>query len=188
VSATPPSIETLLEEFESLSLDDKVYLVLRSEEDLEVCIHFLRPEAPRCWAIWYKLSQDASRQQCGRSHFPAVLRAFRVPEGVFIAEMSTRLLTQAAYADEFVRSVGELLGVEAVRESIRSTQNFMDSLKEMVRRTLRPGEEGSAGSEKPAVNVRHPSALRESKAKEGAPASGSAGKGHLRVIRNPGSV
>ena len=168
-----PPLDTLALEFESLSLDERAFLVIRSEEDLEVCVHFQRKEAPRVWAVWFKLSPEASRQQCSREHLAAVLAAFRVREGHLSSELATRLLTQAAYADEFVRTVGELLGEDAVRESIRSTQTFMENLKEMVRRTVGPGEPAA-----PKPVVRQVGAIDEAGQGIGS------GKGHLRVVRN----
>jgi hypothetical protein len=172
-----PTIDELLVEFETLSLDERVYLVMRSDEDLEVCIHFQRKDAPKCWSVWYKLSEEASRQQCSRQSFPLVLRAFQVADGTFITELSNRLLTQAAFADEFVRSVSALLGAEAVRESIRATQAFMENLRALVQRTLGPGP-GTEGAESKIT----PPRLTTLKSLDGGTEARPA-KGHLRVIR-----
>ncbi|MCA2961922.1 MAG: hypothetical protein IOD12_16855 [Silvanigrellales bacterium] len=191
-----PPVDALLEEFETLSLDERVYVVLRSDEDLEVSIHFQRKDAPKCWGIWFKLSEEASRQQCTRQTLPLVLRAFQVSEATFSKEIASRLLTQAAYADEFVRNVSDLLGADAVRESIRSTQMFMENLREMVRKTLgpSPAEEerstngpglnmGSTGKVRGPVSLNALNADAKSESSSGGH-SGSSGKGHLRILRS----
>ena len=182
-----PALSSLLEEFETLSLDERVYLVLRSDEDLEVCFHFQRKDAPKCWSVWYKLSEEASRQQCSRATFPHVLRAFQVPESTFVKDLSGRLLTQAAFADEFVRSVTLLLGADAVRESIRGTQAFMEELRAMVRRTL-GAEEGNEPSKDTVKGARHrgPVSLGSLGHDAGESNPPSGGKSHLRVIRTKG--
>lgn len=188
-----PPVETLLEEFETLSLDERAYVVLRSDEDLEVCIYFQRKDAPKCWSLWFKLSEEASKQHCTRHTLPLVLRAFQVSESAFSKEISTRLLTQAAFADEFVRSVSELLGADAVRESIRSTQVFMDNLRDMVRKTLgeasqdedsssRSGHTGHAPSKGHTGKGHSPASLGSLNSTSN-PASPAPSKGHLRIIR-----
>jgi hypothetical protein len=139
-----PALPNLLEEFESLSLDDAVYFVLRSEEDLEVAVHYQKKNMPLCWSVWFKLSEEASKQTCSRENLPFVLEAFGLTRANVEKEIAGRLLSQAAFADEFVRNVGDLLGQEALRESIRATQLFMESLKEMVIQTVGPSSRPAA--------------------------------------------
>jgi hypothetical protein len=196
-----PPIANLLEEFESLSLDESVYMVLRTDENLEVCIHFRKKQAPKCWSIWFKMSEAPSRQQCSREHFPLVLKAFGLQEHVFTKELAGRLLTQAAFADEFVRTVGQLLGQDALRESIRSTQLFMESLKELVRKTVGPGlpdetTPGGAGTGPiPGASTgfrKSPVALStlkppsDSTDSQDGPTSVGSSKGRFRVIQGRG--
>jgi hypothetical protein len=125
-----PEIEIILEEFEAISLDDRIYLDFVSDEELPVRVQFLRSAKGRSWSIWYPLNEAASKQTVSRIHFPLVLRAFGVSNTEFEKELGGILLTQAAYADEFVRQVSGLFGAEAVRKSISQTQNFMDELRE----------------------------------------------------------
>jgi hypothetical protein len=127
-----PEIETILEEFEALSLDDRIYLDFVSDEELPVRVQFLRSAKGRSWSIWYPLSEAASKQTVSRTHFPMVLRAFGVSNTEFEKELGGILLTQAAYADEFVRQVSGLFGAEAVRMSISQTQSFMNELREAL--------------------------------------------------------
>jgi ABC-type iron transport system FetAB ATPase subunit len=80
-----------------------------------------------------------------------VARAFQLDESFLAKELAGHLLTQAAFADQFVREVQELLGEEAVRESILRTQMFMDALKDAVSSALEPKTQPS-----PAVNHSNP--------------------------------
>jgi hypothetical protein len=127
-----PELTTLIDEFERLSLDDRLNFWFTSHDELPVCVRFHR-NAGRNWSIWYPISEQASKQTVSQAHLPRVLDAFGVPETPFMEELGNVLLTQAAYADQFVREVGELLGEESVRKSIRHTQDFMDDFAEMFR-------------------------------------------------------
>ena len=135
-----PQIEILLEEFELLTFDEKAFFVLTSAEELQVCISFdasLKNNPPpkkqaKPWRVWFKLSEAASKQECSRDFLPSVLDGFKVSQLQFRQELAGKLLLEAAYADEMIRNVKNLLGEEALRESIMSTQRFMDGLKNMV--------------------------------------------------------
>lgn len=188
----PQSLETLVSEFERLSLDDRIYMTFKSEEELGVAVQFERRADGRCWSVWYLEAAQASKQMCSRSHLEPVLRAFRVSDAAVHEALSNKLLTQAAFADEFVREVTQIMGEEAVRASIRSTQDFMDALRDAVKGLFpeessshpnTPSPTNSAGPTGPAGPA-HP---RKSD-KEGAesPTSSNGGKprGGLRIIRS----
>lgn len=130
------TLEEMIAAFERTSMDDKLCIVMRSEEDLEVCIEFDREDQFRCWNFYYKEAKQESRQRCSRTHAADIARAFKLSEIAFERELAGHLLTQAAFADQFVREIQELLGKDAVRESILSTQLFMDALKEAVSSAL----------------------------------------------------
>lgn len=134
-------LEEMIAAFERTSMDDKLCIVMRSEEDLEVCIEFDRDDQLRCWTYYYKDAKQESRQRCSRTHAAEIARAFKLSEAALARELAGHLLTQAAFADQFVREIQELLGKDAVRESIMSTQLFMDALKEAVSSALeKPSE------------------------------------------------
>lgn len=185
-----PTVEELLEEFERLSLDDKVFLEFRSAENLEVSVLFKRAE-PRPWSFWYSVSEEASRQTSTRQHVPMILRAFQVEERLFHKELANCLLLQAAFADEFVREVTEILGPDAVRESIRNTQEFMETLKQSVASliekssrelfddTSRPANSQTPGPARPASGSHLPSDSLQ----EPDPTPPSPGRRGLRIIR-----
>lgn len=128
-----PEINSILEVFERMSLDEKVYLTFNNEEDIQVCILFSKKPDKRNWSIWFAVNEQASKQTITNTHLQAVLKAFKILEKVFIREIADVLLFQAAFADEFIRQVTEILGKEAVQKSILSTQIFMDELSSKVR-------------------------------------------------------
>jgi hypothetical protein len=136
-----PELDRLLEEFERLSYDESLFFSFQNEDELDVHIQFRRNQAKH-WSIWFPLSEDSSKQNCSRFHFPEVLRAFRVREQSFSEELCGNLLLQASYANEFIRQTKELLGIEAVESSISSTQTFMESLKLAVQ-SLNLGSESN---------------------------------------------
>lgn len=143
------NLQDMINAFERTSLDEHLYMILRSEEELDVCVEFNRNDQFRCWSFYFRDASDESRQRCSKSHAVEVARAFKLNDHAFTNELARHLLTQAAFADQFVREVQELLGVEAVRESIMGTQLFMDALKEAVASALdtespEPAEEHSA--------------------------------------------
>ena len=135
-----PEISLILEVFERMSLDEKVYFTFDNEEDIQVCILFSKKTDRRNWSIWLALNEQASKQTISITHLRAVLKAFKISEKIFIKEVSEVLLLQAAFADEFIRQITEMLGKEAVQKSILSTQNFMDELSSKVK-TLCNGDE-----------------------------------------------
>jgi hypothetical protein len=138
----------LLQEFEHWSLDEKLFLEFVSDEELEVRVKFQKCPKGRCWSIWYVANEQASKQTISRQHFPAVLRAFGVSNTEFEKELGGMLLTQAAYADEFVRQMGNLFGAEALQKSILQTQHFMDAVRDALPRCVGDDENAATASER----------------------------------------
>lgn len=154
-----PEIAIILEEFERLSLDDRIYLNFINDEEIPVQVLFSRVANGRSWSIWYPLSESASKQTVSRIHFPLVLRAFGISDTEFERELGGIFLTQAAFADEFVRQVSQLFGAEAVRKSISQTQNFMNELSEAFPRCA--GEADAVASLTPVGAGSNASATEE---------------------------
>lgn len=130
------TLQDMVDAFERTSLDDQLYIIVSSMEELDVCIRFNRDDQLRCWTFFFKDAAEESSQKCSRNHFVDVARAFQLNETALAKELAGHLLTQAAFADQFVREITELLGEEAVRESIMRTQLFMDALKDAVSSAL----------------------------------------------------
>jgi hypothetical protein len=152
------TLREIVDAFERLSIDDRLHLVLPSLEELDVCIQFDRQDQLRCWTFYFREAKDESSQQCSRAHFVEVARAFQLDESLLAKELAGHLLTQAAFADQFVREVQELLGEDAVRESIVRTQLFMDALKDAVSSALetRPQPTVSADEQEASNTPPHP--------------------------------
>ncbi|NBX16585.1 MAG: hypothetical protein EBR09_04395 [Proteobacteria bacterium] len=130
------SLREVVDAFERTSLDDRLHLIVNSTEELDVCIQFDRSDQIKCWTFYFREAREESAKQCSRNHFADVARAFRLDEAGLTKELAGHLLTQAAFADQFVREIQEILGEEAVRESIMRTQMFMDALKDAVSSAL----------------------------------------------------
>lgn len=130
------SLQNMVDAFERVSLDERLHIIMRSEDDLEVCVEFDRADQFKCWTFYFRDAQSESRQKCSRAHAVEVACAFKLNSAAFAKELAGHLLTQAAFADQFVREVQELLGHDAVRESIVRTQLFMDALREAVSSSL----------------------------------------------------
>ncbi|MFZ9519497.1 MAG: hypothetical protein ACO3A4_03375 [Silvanigrellaceae bacterium] len=130
------SLQEMVDAFERTSLDDRLFIVIKSMEELDVCIEFNRDDQFRCWTLFFREARDESAQKCSRAHFVEIARAFQLDDTTLANELAGHLLTQAAFADQFVREVRELLGEDAVRESIVRTQLFMDALKDAVSSAL----------------------------------------------------
>ncbi|APJ04415.1 hypothetical protein [Silvanigrella aquatica] len=128
-----PEINPILEVFERMTLDDKVYFTFPNEEDIQVCILFNKKTDKRNWSIWLALNEQASKQTITMGYLRETLKAFKINEKVFMKEVADVLLLQAAFADEFIRQVSEILGKEAVQKSILYTQNFMDELTAKIK-------------------------------------------------------
>ncbi|NBO39378.1 hypothetical protein EBU99_12430 [bacterium] len=135
------TLQVMVDAFERTSLDDRLHIIMRSDEDLEVCIEFNRDDQFRCWTFYFRDAREESKQNCSRTHAVEVARAFNLSESGLAKELAGHLLTQAAFADQFVREMQELLGLDAVRESIMRTQLFMDALKEAVSSALSDNDE-----------------------------------------------
>jgi hypothetical protein len=131
-----PEFSVLIEEFEQLSLDDKAFFSFKNDSSLEVSIMYKRAEGSQPWTVWFNLSEEASKQKISRGFLEPALTGFEVDSRELAKQVAYRLLTQAAYADELVRKVGQLLGEDALRESIRTTQEFMENLQAMVSQVL----------------------------------------------------
>ncbi|MEN9824718.1 MAG: hypothetical protein RI953_463 [Pseudomonadota bacterium] len=130
------SLQEMVDAFERTSLDDRLFIVLKSMEELDVCIEFNRDDQLRCWTLFFREAREESSQKCSRAHFVEIARAFQIDDHTLSNELAGHLLTQAAFADQFVREIRELLGEDAVRESIVRTQLFMDALKDAVSSAL----------------------------------------------------
>ncbi|KAB8037718.1 hypothetical protein GCL60_11130 [Silvanigrella paludirubra] len=135
-----PEINTILELFERMTLDEKVYFSFNNEEDIQICIMFTKKPDKRNWSIWLALNEQASKQTVTINHLRQVLKAFKISEKVFIKEIADVLLLQTAYADEFIRQITEVLGKEAVQKSILQTQNFMDELASKIKNLIHENE------------------------------------------------
>lgn len=127
---------TLLEATERLSLDDRLFFRFQNSNEVEVCLSFRRDAAPSSWCLWYALNEAASRRTVSYHHLPAALQSFSIPEAQVYREIANTILTQAAFADEFIHEVERVLGTEAVAGAIRQTQDFMESLRDMVNGVL----------------------------------------------------
>ena len=172
-----PELQKMIDEFERLSLDDKMYLAFKSEDDLDLAVQYDRGQGNRCWQVWLRDAPVDSRQTCSRGHLPAVLKAFRMSERDFVREVAGRLLTQAAFADEFVREVKEFLGDDAVRESIRNTQDFMDALRNAV--------QGALGDKKTELTAAEPpKKFVASTPIKPSPTDSAAARGKFRIVRS----
>ncbi|MEY4065813.1 MAG: hypothetical protein RIR26_2021 [Pseudomonadota bacterium] len=145
-------LQTMIDAFERISLDERLHLIITSEEDLQVCIEFNRADQFQCWTFYFRDAREESKRQCSRSHALEVATAFRLSHSEMAKELAGMLLTQAAFADQFVREVEELLGKEAVKESIIRTQLFMDALKDAVSNALTP-ENNRESSERPVHSL-----------------------------------
>jgi hypothetical protein len=130
------TLRDAVDAFERTSLDDRLFIVMPSNEELDVCIQFDRKDQFRCWTFFFRDAPEESKQNCSRVHFIDVAKAFQINENELTKELAGHLLTQAAFADQFVREIQELLGEDAVRESIIRTQLFMDALKDAVSSSL----------------------------------------------------
>lgn len=128
-----PEINSILEVFEQMSIDEKAYFSFNNEEEIQVCISFIKKSDKKNWSIWYALNEHASKQTTTLAHLRAALKAFKINEKMFINEISEVLLVQAAFADEFIRQISNILGKEAVQKAILSTQNFMDELSSKIK-------------------------------------------------------
>jgi hypothetical protein len=168
-----PEFSKLIEEFELLSLDDKAFFSFANHSELEVSVMYVRAEGTQPWTLWFNLSQEPSKQRVSKLFLEEAVRGFELDTRELARQVADRLLTQAAYADEMVRKVGALLGQEALRESIRSTQEFMESLQSMVTNLL--GDKTEQESDKKPVGL---DTFRKDQAK----ASGTK-PNHLRIVK-----
>jgi len=141
------TLQDMVNAFERTSLDEHLYMILRSEEDLDVCVEFNRNDQFRCWSFYFRDASEESKQRCSKTHAVEVARAFKLNDKAFTDELARHLLTQAAFADQFVREVQEFLGVDAVRESIMGTQLFMEALKEAVSSALENDPQDQDGAD-----------------------------------------
>lgn len=135
-----PEIDTILEVFERMSLDDKVYFTFPNEEDIQVCILFHRKSDRRNWSLWLTINEEASKQNLSTQHLRQALKGFKISEKNFLKELADILLIQVAFADEFIRQITDVLGKEAVQKSILQTQNFMDELNQKIQSLLHDTE------------------------------------------------
>lgn len=131
------NLDELILEFERLSLDERLYFQIINEENLDVAINYNSKEH-RPWSVWLICSEKASKQKISNIFLIKVLEAFKVPLAIFYNELSSILLVQAAYANEFIKQVSVLLSEYSVQNSIQQTTEFMEILKSSVNKQLKP--------------------------------------------------
>lgn len=131
-----PNINSTLEIFERLSLDEKAYFTFKNEEKIAVCIYYIKKPDNRNWSIWFELNEAASKQTISANYLPSVIRAFKVKESDFVSEIVGALLLQTSYANEFIVQISEFIGIEAVTQSILQSKEFMDNLSQAVKNTF----------------------------------------------------
>ena len=132
-----PDFKKIIEVFECMSLDNSAYFTFQNQDDLKVCIQYEKKFTKKDWAIWFASHEINSKQIITSQHLSTVIEAFKISESDFLNEISNMLLIQAAFADEFIRQMTNLFGIEAVQKSILSTQNFMDELSQSVEKVLK---------------------------------------------------
>jgi hypothetical protein len=127
-----PDFNKIIEVFECMSLDNSAYFTFQSEENLKVCIQYEKQQSKNNWSVWIFGHERNSKKIISAQYLKKTLSSFKVIENEFVKELSNMLLFQAAYADEFIRQISDLLGANAVQKSILNTQNFMDELSHSV--------------------------------------------------------
>lgn len=132
-----PDFKKIIEVFECMSLDNNAYFTLQNQDDLKVCIQYKKNLTKKDWSIWFASHETNSKQIITSQHLLAVLEAFKISDRDVVNEISHMLLIQAAFADEFIRQMTNLFGIEAVQKSILSTQNFMDELSQSVEQVFK---------------------------------------------------
>jgi len=131
-----PDFKKVIEVFECISLDNNAYFTFMNGDGIKVCIQYEKKSSKKDWAIWFNSHPNNSKQIISSKHLLPVLEAFKIVENDFLLEIANMLLIQAAFADEFIRQITELLGVEAVQKSILST-HFMDELSKSVDKVIK---------------------------------------------------
>ena len=71
-----PEIDTILEVFERMSLDDKVYFSFPNEEDIKFVFYLIKPDR-RNWSLWLAINEEASKQTLSTNHLRQVLKALK---------------------------------------------------------------------------------------------------------------
>ena len=156
--------EKLFESFERLSLDPKLTFFIQSAKGESVRVCFCR-EKKHPWSISVGDHTKETKRQITRHKVKEVLAAVGANLASLEAEIASHLLLQCAFCDHMIRESTELLGADAVRESIYSTQKMMDELTESVLKTLGQVE----------LDRAHPDSDPSQKE----------GRTNLRVIRGP---
>lgn len=138
-----PDFKKIIEVFECMNLDNNAFFTFQNQDNLKVCVQYEKKWLKKEWAFWYSDHEANSKQHVSAQHLPSTLSAFKIGEKNFLTEVSNILLVQAAFADEFIRQMKDLFGVEVVQKTILDTQNFMDALKESVDSILKTNDNDS---------------------------------------------
>jgi len=131
-----PAIETIVDFFERMGLDEKNYFSLENRENNMVCIYYQKNNTHKNWSIWYFKQEETTKKIVSATDLSKELELFKVDPEEFIKQISSSVLLQAAFADEFIRQVTDILGPDAVQKSILQTQNFMTNLSEIVEKLM----------------------------------------------------
>lgn len=145
-------LEDIAAEFERLSMDERLRFELRNAAGIEVILSFRRADA-RPWSMWFAKQETESKQSCTRAHLAQASAAFALDPGQVSQELCQCLILQAAYAGEFVRQVGQIVGASELDEGLRRTRDFMDNLSKMVQGAVdaKQGEPADEGGSTPAA-------------------------------------
>ena len=143
MTGTTRSELQLLETFERLTLDQVLHFFLDTETGERVHVEFCRSDE-KPWTAFLVGHRETSSRTVSRRKIGTVLTALGSSLESLESEVAAHLLMQAGYCDHFIREVGELLGQNAVRQSILGTQRLMDDLATSVKQALGPSTGGSA--------------------------------------------
>lgn len=133
-------LEDIAAEFERLSMDERLRFDVRNSSGIEVILSFRRADA-RPWSLWFAKQEQESKQSCTRAHLAQAAASFALDPSVLSQELCQCLILQAAYAGEFVRQVGQIVGAAELEEGLRRTRDFMDNLSKMVQGAVQANEE-----------------------------------------------
>jgi hypothetical protein len=148
-----PNINTLVNFFERMGIDDKNYFSLENSEKNKVCIYYQKNNSQKNWSIWYFKQEESTKKIFPAADLVSYLEEFKINEEEVFKQISSFILLQAAFADEFIRQATELLGPAAIQKSILQTQNFMTNLTELIGKLI-PQEQSAADNEKHDIKQR----------------------------------
>ena len=141
-----PDFTKIIDVFECMSLDNSAYFTFRDDDDSKICVQFEKISSRNNWKIWYEEKESSSTKLISSYDLRENLLLFNINEDEFLTEISSVLLTQVAFADEFIRQVTELYGQDAIQKSIYDTQTFMEELGQSVEKILNSQENQNKGT------------------------------------------